>query len=328
MGDGGAGSYTGGDTAASQNPDYLFTAYGSFHVRCTVTDSAGNVITVEGDITLSPPGALVVTPSVTGNKGAAPLSTTFGSTVSGGTSPYTWAWDFGDGDTSAIEDPGVHVYTIPGNYTWTLKVTDAAGAVVTVGGSVAASTSTSSTTLYPSRIAQEPEDLDVSLSNWYLNSTSSGLVPDLPTATDNSNLHDEDANYVGNPGGVTKGARPLYAQKFGGAWSPLPPVRGLKVRIKATAETDSKVYIAGVSLVDASGAPVWTSYKTLKLYVPAAGGWFEIGNEVDLWGQPPAWFTEALLEDPDFGVCITTYCKATASAKWVKLDKVEMIVYH
>jgi len=44
----------------------------------------------------------------------------------GGVPPYTYEWDFGDGETSTEENP-VHSYEAAGNYTVTLTVTDDAG---------------------------------------------------------------------------------------------------------------------------------------------------------------------------------------------------------
>jgi len=50
----------------------------------------------------------------------------FMATVTGGTSPYSYHWDFGDGTTSNDANP-THQYTQPGNYTVTLTVTDSNG---------------------------------------------------------------------------------------------------------------------------------------------------------------------------------------------------------
>jgi PKD repeat protein len=44
--------------------------------------------------------------------------------ASGGVEPYTWEWDFGDGATASVQNP-THAYTIAGNYTATMTVTDA-----------------------------------------------------------------------------------------------------------------------------------------------------------------------------------------------------------
>jgi len=50
----------------------------------------------------------------------------FYGTAYGGTEPYTWHWDFGDGATSNLQNP-THVYDKAGTYTVTLTVTDANG---------------------------------------------------------------------------------------------------------------------------------------------------------------------------------------------------------
>ncbi len=50
--------------------------------------------------------------------------------ASGGTTPYTWAWTFGDGGTATTQNP-THTYTAPGTYNVTLTVTDAASGTAT-----------------------------------------------------------------------------------------------------------------------------------------------------------------------------------------------------
>ncbi len=48
----------------------------------------------------------------------------FNGFASGGVEPYTWAWDFGDGATADVQNP-THAYSVAGNYTATMTVTDA-----------------------------------------------------------------------------------------------------------------------------------------------------------------------------------------------------------
>jgi len=51
-------------------------------------------------------------------------------TATGGTSPYTWLWDFGDSTTSTLQNPS-HTYTTTGTKTITLTVTDSASHTAT-----------------------------------------------------------------------------------------------------------------------------------------------------------------------------------------------------
>ncbi|GAG77812.1 unnamed protein product, partial [marine sediment metagenome] len=48
----------------------------------------------------------------------------FTASASGGTSPYSFSWDFGDGGSSSAQNPS-HTYTNAGTYNVTLTVTDA-----------------------------------------------------------------------------------------------------------------------------------------------------------------------------------------------------------
>jgi len=59
----------------------------------------------------------------------------FSSTVSGGSPPYTYRWDFGDGMTSAEASP-THAYASTGTYLITLVVTDSGGHATTTRFSV------------------------------------------------------------------------------------------------------------------------------------------------------------------------------------------------
>lgn len=58
--------------------------------------------------------------------GEAPLNITFTSTVSGGTPPYAYQWDLGDGSTSSVPGP-VHTFSDAGDYGPTVMVSDGGG---------------------------------------------------------------------------------------------------------------------------------------------------------------------------------------------------------
>ena len=131
---GGTGPYTYawtfGDTGTStaQNPSHTYSTAGAYTARCTVTDSTS--ATASATVSISATNAsstLVATATASPASGDAPLSVTFGGSATGGTSPYTYAWAFGDGGTSAAQNP-THNYTAAGTYTATLTVTDAVSA--------------------------------------------------------------------------------------------------------------------------------------------------------------------------------------------------------
>jgi len=77
------------------------------------------------DLSLSPP-----TPPLTCDAGGPYTGVTsegivFHGNASGGVPTYTWLWNFGDGNTSTLQNP-VHSYSAPGLYNVTLMVTDSA----------------------------------------------------------------------------------------------------------------------------------------------------------------------------------------------------------
>jgi hypothetical protein len=59
----------------------------------------------------------------------------FSATPTGGTPPYTYAWNFGDAGTSTSQNPG-HAYGTAGSYTAQVIVTDSLGATATCNSTV------------------------------------------------------------------------------------------------------------------------------------------------------------------------------------------------
>ncbi len=90
------------------------------------SETGANDWFVDFGISIPPPLAVNVTASAL--SGPAPLSVQFHSAVSGGTPNYTYAWSFGDQNTSTGPDPA-HVFERPGQYAVSLSVTDALGEV-------------------------------------------------------------------------------------------------------------------------------------------------------------------------------------------------------
>jgi len=122
-----AGYWTFGDGSAGTGLSqyHIFRASGSYTVSAKVTDALGNSYTAITSITVSLPPAnatILASSSVTDAGMAVTLSaeSQFGST------PLTYAWNLGNGNTSTAHTL-TSTYSSPGTYTVTLTVTDVAG---------------------------------------------------------------------------------------------------------------------------------------------------------------------------------------------------------
>lgn len=73
---------------------------------------------------------MTVTASVTPTSGTAPLSVVVATSVTGGSAPYTYSVDFGDGSAPGTSANAAHTYTTAGTYNVIATVTDSTGASV------------------------------------------------------------------------------------------------------------------------------------------------------------------------------------------------------
>ncbi len=114
-----------GSTSTDQSGTHTYTTPGTY--TCTLTATADETdCTKTATITVTEPGSCSVScdASASPSSGNAPLSVSFTSAVtptncSGATS---YLWNFGDGATSAEQNPG-HIFSQAGNYNWSLTVT-------------------------------------------------------------------------------------------------------------------------------------------------------------------------------------------------------------
>ena len=100
------------------------TAPGSYTIEVFANNSAGYGTSAIGDLKVY--GAVAATPSASPNPGDAKFPMTFTSSPANGSGVYGYAWIFGDGGSSASENP-VHVYAVSGRYTVRLWVNDSLG---------------------------------------------------------------------------------------------------------------------------------------------------------------------------------------------------------
>jgi PKD repeat protein len=105
-----------GGTSLEQDPEYTFDDPGIYNVTLTVFSSDGTS-TYEGIIEVGDLPSADFQSNVT--IGAAPLSVAFEDLSTG--DPFSWSWDFGDGETSDEQDP-VHTFSSGGTYEVVLEV--------------------------------------------------------------------------------------------------------------------------------------------------------------------------------------------------------------
>ncbi len=105
--------------------EFVRMAANIFRVNlCAIRSSDGTIPLQTTDTTL-PSSPMAVTVQANSVSDTTPSDIQFTSTLSGGTGPFTYLWNFADGTTSADPNPR-HLFDSPGNYEVQLTVTDVA----------------------------------------------------------------------------------------------------------------------------------------------------------------------------------------------------------
>lgn len=116
-----------GNTSTLQNPSASYFTPGQYTVRLTVTNASGtNTLTRTQYITVYEAPTVAFT--ATNTSGCFPLHVQFTdqSTAGAGNTNVSWQWDFGNGQTSTLQNPNV-IYNSAGVFSVTLKVTNDKG---------------------------------------------------------------------------------------------------------------------------------------------------------------------------------------------------------
>jgi PKD repeat protein len=124
-------AWTFGDGATgtgSLTPTHVYANHGSYTATLTVTDALGKTSSASTTVTVND---VAPTANAGGPYSAAPgAAITFsGSATDPGANDaagFTYLWNFGDNTTSTLQNP-THTYAAAGNYTVTLKVSEASG---------------------------------------------------------------------------------------------------------------------------------------------------------------------------------------------------------
>ncbi len=114
-----------GTTATGVNVDKTFIYSGTYNVVLTITANDGGIDTETIEITSS--GAPIANIVATPQTGDTPLDVSFNASGSSGDNAIvSYAWDYGDG-TMGSGITSTHTYTLVGNFTAKLTITDSAG---------------------------------------------------------------------------------------------------------------------------------------------------------------------------------------------------------
>jgi PKD repeat protein/predicted nucleotidyltransferase len=122
-----------GKTSSDQNPSHIYSSSGTFNVKLIITDINGLKDSLVQAVIVKPkPLADFSAPAVCQGTAATITNTTNknGLTIS------SWYWDFGDGQTSLIEQPPAHGYLGAAEYTVQLKALANNGCMDTISKKV------------------------------------------------------------------------------------------------------------------------------------------------------------------------------------------------
>ena len=113
--------------------EHTFDIAGTYNVRVSVTDSTGRTASDSILIIVDEPPPLTAVDIISnGTEGITPATFEFEAEVTGGTGPYTYSWDFGDGSSSRESNTQtiLHTFDQAGRYNVGLIVMDSQDQIV------------------------------------------------------------------------------------------------------------------------------------------------------------------------------------------------------
>ena len=112
-----------GNSSNAQNPLHVYSATGNYTVTMIATSAGGCIDSVTQllHLSLNQPNAIYTLAN-----GCSGTQINFTDHSTSPTAITNWSWDFGDGTTSTVPSPA-HIYTLAGNYTINLIITNTDG---------------------------------------------------------------------------------------------------------------------------------------------------------------------------------------------------------
>lgn len=238
-------SFGDGATDGTQDPVHAYASPGVFPVTLSVIDRNGNQFSASHTVTVSAGGTTTAAFSFTPVTPVVGQTVTFTDLSTG--NPTAWAWDFGDGATSSLQNP-THAYAAAG--TKNVKLTATAGSTsssVTESVQVAASSLNASFAFFPSNPL-----VGQSIS---FNDTSKGG----PTAW----------SWTFGDGAASTQQNPTHAYAAAGAWSVKLTVSGGGVSDSATKNvtvttSPTGAFTARVKSLQEAGGPTANGDKVAE----------------------------------------------------------------
>jgi PKD repeat protein len=122
----GDGSSEESDDEDDETVEHTFDVAGTYNVDLTVIDSSGRTASDSMSITVEEPPPLTSVDILSNEtEGVAPATFELEANLTGGTEPFTYSWDFGDGSSEESDDETVeHTFDVAGTYNVDLVVID------------------------------------------------------------------------------------------------------------------------------------------------------------------------------------------------------------